>query len=103
MKYANLLLEKGLAYKCFHDQNYIKNNRSLKNKFKSKWRDIPADKYPKNQTFSIRLKSPINGICKIKDKIQGILDSDRYNQIRNRIGEQKESYFGYLENLQGNC
>ena len=30
---ANQLLSKNLAYKCFHDQNYIKNNRSFKRKF----------------------------------------------------------------------
>ena len=81
---ANQLLSKNLAYKCFHDQNYIKNNRSLKKKFQSKWRDIPADKYPKNQAFSIRLKSPINGICKIKDKIQGIVEV-KYEEIDDYI------------------
>ena len=81
---ANQLLSKNLAYKCFHDQNYVKNNRSLKKKFQSKWRDIPADKYPKNQAFSIRLKSPINGICKIKDKIQGIVEV-KYEEIDDYI------------------
>ena len=81
---ANKLLSKNLAYKCFHDQNYIKNNRSLKRKFKSKWRDIPADKYPKNQAFSIRLKSPIDGICKIEDKIQGIVEV-KYEEIDDYI------------------
>ena len=81
---ANQLLSKNLAYKCFHDQNYVKNNRSLKKKFQSKWRDIPPDKYPKNQAFSIRLKSPINGICKIKDKIQGIVEV-KYEEIDDYI------------------
>ena len=81
---ANQLLSKNLAYKCFHDRNYVEKNRSLKTKFQSKWRDIPADKYPKNQAFSIRLKSPINGICKIKDKIQGIVEV-KYEEIDDYI------------------
>ena len=81
---ANQLLSKNLAYKCFHDQNYIKNTRSLKKKFRSQWRDISADKYPKNQSFSIRLKSPIDGICKIKDKIQGIVEVN-YEEIDDYI------------------
>ena len=53
---ANKLLSKNLAYKCFHDQNYIKNNRSLKRKFKSKWRDIPADKYEGGKSGSVDTK-----------------------------------------------
>lgn len=81
---ANQLLSKNLAYKCFHDQNYIKNNRSFKRKFKSKWRDISINRYPKNQAFSIRLKSPIDGICKIKDKVQGIVEV-KYEEIDDYI------------------
>ena len=81
---ANQLLSKNLAYKCFHDQNYIKNNRSLKKKFQSKWRDTPANKYPKDRAFSIRLKSPINGICRIKDKVQGIVEV-KYEEIDDYI------------------
>ena len=81
---ANQLLSKNLAYKCFHDSNYIKSNSSLKNKFKSEWRDIPADKYPKDKSFSIRLKSPINGICRINDKIQGLVEV-KYEEIDDYI------------------
>ena len=71
---ANQLLSKNLAYKCFHDSNYIKSNSSLKKKFKSEWRDIPANKYPKDKSFSIRLKSPITGMCKINDKTQALVE-----------------------------
>ena len=81
---ANQLLSKNLAYKCFHDSNYIKSNSSLKKKFKSEWRDIPADKYPKDKSFSIRLKSPINGICRINDKIQGLVEV-KYEEIDDYI------------------
>ena len=81
---ANQLLSNNLAYKCFHDQNFIKNNSSLKKKFKSEWRDIPANKHPKNQAYSIRLKSPVDGICKIEDKIQGMVEV-KYEEIDDYI------------------
>ncbi len=68
---ANQLLLKNLAYKCFHNSDYIKNNSSNRNKFQSKWRDTPTKHHPKNQEFSIRLKTPKNGICQINDKVQG--------------------------------
>lgn len=81
---VNKLLSKKLAYKCFHDTNFIKNNSSLKKKFKSEWRNIQENKYPKNQPFSIRLKSPVNGICKINDMVQGIVEV-KYEEIDDYI------------------
>ena len=81
---ANSLLSKNLAYKCFHNQEYI-NQQILKNKkFKSEWRDVPKEKYPKDQIFSIRLKTPIDGICRISDNIQGNV-SVNYEEIDDYI------------------
>ncbi len=81
---ANSLLSKNLAYKCFHNQEYI-NQQILKNKkFKSEWRDVPKEKYPKDQIYSIRLKTPIDGICRISDNIQGNV-SVNYEEIDDYI------------------
>ena len=37
IEFANSLIAKGLAYKCFHDENYIKKFKFKK--FVSEWRD----------------------------------------------------------------
>ena len=70
---ANQLLLKNLAYKCFHNSDYIKNNSSNRNKFQSKWRDTPTKHHPNNQEFSIRLKTPKMEFVKLTIKFKGIL------------------------------
>ena len=67
---AQSLLAKGLAYKCFHDKEYIKQFSNSKKKFHSEWRD-KQNKIPSNKDFCIRIKSPVNDNHIIKDKIQG--------------------------------
>ena len=70
---AQSLLSKGLAYKCFHEQQYIENFNKTKSKFISEWRDIPVNKHPKNSSFCIRIKSPNSGFSEISDEIQEML------------------------------
>ena len=67
---ADSLLAKGLAYKCFHDKEYIEQFSNSKRKFHSEWRD-KQNKIPANKDFCIRIKSPLNHQHIIKDKIQG--------------------------------
>ena len=59
-----------MAYKCFHDKEYIKQFSNSKKKFHSEWRD-KQNKIPSNKDFCIRIKSPVNDNHIIKDKIQG--------------------------------
>ena len=70
IEFANSLVNNGLAYKCFNDENLMKNNENKKNKIKSEWRDSKK-KPPKNSKYCIRIKSPINGSTYINDTIQG--------------------------------
>ena len=67
---AESLLAKGLAYKCFHDKEYVQQFSNSKKKFYSEWRD-KQNKIPTNKNFCIRIKSPVNHDHIIKDKIQG--------------------------------
>ena len=70
LRIANTLLDKGLAYKCFHNKEYIQQFSNSKQKFHSEWRD-KQNQIPKNKDFCIRIKSPLNQDHIIKDKIQG--------------------------------
>ena len=67
---AESLLSKGLAYKCYHNKEYIKQFSNSKKKFHSEWRDKQSQ-IPPNKDFCIRIKSPENHNHIIKDKIQG--------------------------------
>ncbi len=67
---ANSLLSKGLAYKCFHDRDFLNKYNHNEGKFKSEWRDNNK-KLPKNKPFCIRIKAPLEGSFTIQDKIQG--------------------------------
>ena len=69
---ANALLSKGLAYKCYHDREYLNKQHLNKGKFISEWREKRNDT-PKNRPYCIRIKAPLNKNEKltIKDKIQG--------------------------------
>ena len=70
LQIADSLLAKGLAYKCFHDKEYIQQFSNSKKKFFSEWRE-KQNKVPSNKNFCIRIKSPVNNNQVIKDKIQG--------------------------------
>ena len=67
---AESLLSKGLAYKCYHDKEYIQQFSNSKKKFYSEWRDKQT-LTPTKKDFCIRIKSPLNNDHIIKDKIQG--------------------------------
>ena len=70
LQIAESLLANGLAYKCFHDKEYIQQFSNSKKKFFSEWRE-KQNKIPANKDFCIRIKSPVNHDHVIKDKIQG--------------------------------
>ena len=99
---AESLLSKGLAYKCYHNKEYIKQFSNSKKKFHSEWRDKQSQ-IPPNKDFCIRIKSPENHNHIIKDK-KGIYVSNRdidslsetarfiiknYKKIQNEIGQNK--------------
>jgi glutamyl-tRNA synthetase len=67
---ANMLLSKGLAYKCYHDQEYLNKFKLSSEKFISEWRNNQSN-LPRNKPFCIRIKSPTNGKYVLNDKIQG--------------------------------
>ncbi len=67
---AESLLSKGLAYKCYHDKEYIQQFSNSKQKFYSEWRD-KQNLLPTKKDFCIRIKSPLNRDHIIKDRIQG--------------------------------
>ena len=67
---VNSLISKGLAYKCYHDKEYLKKVTISKTKFVSEWRN-KQDKIPKQGDFCVRIKSPLDGTVNLTDKIQG--------------------------------
>ena len=69
------MIEQGLAYKCFHNENELIEKRKNNKKFKSEWRDKKVDNL-KKEDFCIRIKSPIKGKSSICDKIQGLVQVD---------------------------
>ncbi len=70
LEVARSLLSRGLAYKCFHDKEFIQRFKSSKKKFQSEWRD-KQNKLPSNQDYCIRIKAPLNESQTLNDKIQG--------------------------------
>ncbi len=72
---ANKMIEKGFAYKCFHNENEINIRKNKNKKFISDWRkgDI---KHPVDKPFSIRVKTLTEGQTFIDDKIQGKIKID---------------------------
>ncbi len=71
---ANELVKKDKAYKCFSTKKEIAEAREKANsksfKFKSPWRDVAESDHP-NLPFSIRLKTPKEGIISVDDIIRG--------------------------------
>ena len=82
IKIAHSLLSSGLAYKCFHEKDYLKQFKSGKKKFVSEWRD-KSNNFP-NRKFSVRIKSPLNGNYILEDTIQGKVKVD-FNEIDDYI------------------
>ena len=77
IKIANILLEKGFAYKCYCSTEEIEEQK-LRSKQKKipyiydrKWRDKPETEAPKDINPVIRFKSKIEGNSILKDLVQG--------------------------------
>ncbi len=77
IKVANILLEKGFAYKCYCSTEEIEQQK-LRAKQKKipyiydrKWRDKPETEAPKDINPVIRFKSKIYGNSVLKDLVQG--------------------------------
>ena len=77
IKIANILLEKGFAYKCYCSTEEIEEQK-LRSKQKKipyiydrKWRDKPETEAPKDINPVIRFKSKIDGNSILKDLVQG--------------------------------
>ncbi len=70
LEVAKSLLSRGLAYKCFHDKEFIHRFKSSKKRFYSEWRDKQSN-LPNNQDYCIRIKAPLDESQTLNDKIQG--------------------------------
>ena len=74
---ARELVTSGKAYYCFTSQEEISAMREESHKkgehfiFRSKWRNVSADEFPKDIKPVIRLKSPRDGETVIEDLLQG--------------------------------
>ena len=74
---ADLLLDKGFAYKCYCSEDEIKEQKEKAKKkempfvYNRKWRDPKNLEIPKNIDPVIRFKSKISGNNIIKDLVQG--------------------------------
>lgn len=74
---ADILLKKGLAYKCFLDQSEIDEQRKIAQAnsksflLNSPWRDVPDSEHPADSKYVVRIKAPKNGHTIINDLVQG--------------------------------
>ena len=87
VKYANLLLKNGLAYKCYCTKEELNKEKelALKNKtpykYSGKCRDLKENF---NKKYVLRIKTPKDGFIKLQDNIQGLV-SVEYNNIEDFI------------------
>ncbi|MAJ24347.1 MAG: glutamate--tRNA ligase, partial [Rickettsiales bacterium] len=83
LKFANLLLHKDLAYKCYCTKDELKKEKEdaikkkIPYKYSGKCRSIKEDLKKK---FVIRVKVPKSGHIELSDKIQGMIKV-KYNTI----------------------
>jgi glutamyl-tRNA synthetase len=76
-KTANILLEKGFAYKCYCSEKEIEEQKNKAKKanmpfiYNRKWRDTKDLEIPKDINPVIRFKSKISGNSILKDLVQG--------------------------------
>ena len=74
-KYIDLLLEKGLAYRCYmssEELNAIREEqekRGEKPRYPGTWRD--RTDYPENGSYAVRFKTPQEGEVVFKDHVRG--------------------------------
>ena len=77
IKIANILLEKGFAYKCYcsteeiDEQKLRAKQKKIPYIYDRKWRDKPETEAPKDINPVIRFKSKIEGNSVLKDLVQG--------------------------------
>ena len=77
IKIANILLEKGFAYKCYcsteeiEEQKIRAKQKKIPYIYDRKWRDKPETEAPKDINPVIRFKSKIEGNSVLKDLVQG--------------------------------
>ncbi len=77
IKVANILLEKGFAYKCYcsteeiEEQKLRAKQKKIPYIYDRKWRDKPETEAPKGVNPVIRFKSKIEGNSILKDLVQG--------------------------------
>ena len=77
IKVANILLEKGFAYKCYcsteeiEEQKLRAKQKKIPYIYDRKWRDKPETEAPKDVNPVIRFKSKIEGNSILKDLVQG--------------------------------
>ena len=77
IKIANILLEKGFAYKCYcsteeiEEQKLRAKQKKIPYIYDRKWRDKPDTEAPKDINPVIRFKSKIEGNSILKDLVQG--------------------------------
>ena len=77
IKVANILLEKGFAYKCYcsteeiEEQKLRAKQKKIPYIYDRKWRDKPETKAPKDINPVIRFKSKVEGNSILKDLVQG--------------------------------
>ncbi len=77
IKIANILLEKGFAYKCYcsteeiEEQKIRAKQKKIPYIYDRKWRDKPDTEAPKDINPVIRFKSKIEGNSILKDLVQG--------------------------------
>ncbi len=87
LKFANLLLDKGLAYKCYCTKEELNKEKeiALKNKvpykYSGKCRNL---KKSYNTEYVLRIKTPKEGFITLKDNIQGIVNVE-YNNLEDFI------------------
>lgn len=69
---ANLLLEKGKAYRCY-DQSQKIHTLEMPEKRVNPWREASEKDWPAHVSFAIRLKMPLEGVCLLSDQVQGTI------------------------------
>lgn len=74
---ANQLLEAGYAYKCFATAQELEEMRAQQRankqplRYDGRWRDRNPSEAPEGASFTVRLKTPIEGETSISDQVQG--------------------------------
>jgi len=105
-KYIDILLEKGLVYKCYCDKETIDRKRELQllNKEKPKYdRTCLRSSEQPGKPYVLRLKIPDYGGVIIKDQVQGRINI-RFSELTDVILQRSDGSFTFLwTNLIDDC